>query len=566
MNKSFLDLRFSSDMEEKYQDASFENSIFIYRVLGVLGAAIYGLFFLSDYRDFPAFTEQAFMIRFMIVIPIILLISAASFASFARRWIKPLASLGLLAAEGGALALLGLIQTPQAQLVYFGSTFLMISITNSIIWQGYIWNAITSLLIIVCYGMVMGIYIEPFVPLTMHLELLSAMAAFGATANYFVELHLRNEFRMTFELRRQKIRAVNATRLKDKFVTLVSHDLRSPLSSVLGLVEFLKSADASDLSSQRKEEILSNIQATIEGLLNLIGQLLKLSALRTGKISVQKKIIGIRSLADQHISNISHLAEKKDVRISNDIPEDMVVVADPALLGEVIHNLLANAVKFTQQGGAISVFRKGGERNEIGVRDTGEGISPESLPGLFEHKANPYAPGATERISGLGLPFSHDIISAHGGELEVESTQGEGSLFSVILPGFRRLVMLADSDEAIRRSMREMIRELEGVEVIEAEDGQTALRTLERIAPDLVIAGVNLQRLDGFSLLDWMKSHARLSQVPVIITAPMAYSPSQGPHPDNNLRRAALSMGASDFMAQPVISDNFLAIVQRYTG
>lgn len=101
MKKSLLDLRFSPDMEEKYREASFDNSIFIYRVLGILGAAIYGLFFLSDYRDFPAFIEQAFVIRFMFVIPVLLFISAVSFTPFARRWIKPLACLGLLSAEGG---------------------------------------------------------------------------------------------------------------------------------------------------------------------------------------------------------------------------------------------------------------------------------------------------------------------------------------------------------------------------------------------------------------------------------------------------------------------------------
>ncbi|MDH5478717.1 MAG: hybrid sensor histidine kinase/response regulator [Nitrospinota bacterium] len=566
MKKSFLDLRFSTDMEDKYRETSFENSIFIYRSLAILGSVIYGLFFISDYRDFPTFIEQAFIVRFMIVIPFLLLITAATFSTMAKHWIKLIASLGLLAAEGGALALMAIIQTPQAQLVYFGSTMLMIAITNSIIWQGYLWNTATSLVMVFGYAVVMAIFLDPFVSISKHVELMLAMVTFGATANYFVEMHLRNEFKIAFELRRQKIRAVNATRLKDKFVTLVSHDLRSPLASVMGLVEFLKSQDSSDLTPKRKDEILQNILSTIEGLMNLINQLLKLSALRTGKISVQKKIVYVRTLVDQHISNISHLAEKKDVRITNEIQDDMVVVADPALLGEVIHNLLANAVKFTHKGGAISVLRKEGAQNEIAVKDTGVGIEPTALPGIFSHKANPHAPGASDRISGLGLPFSHDIVSAHGGSLTVESHPGEGSLFSVVLPGFRKLVMLADSDETNRHFMREVLREIEGVEVIEAEDGQVALRTLERVSPDLVIAGVNLQRLDGFSLMDWIKSHKERNHIPVIITAPMAYSASQGPHPDNNLRRAAMGMGAAEFLAQPVDSENFLSVVQRYTG
>ncbi|MDH4184058.1 MAG: HAMP domain-containing histidine kinase, partial [Nitrospinota bacterium] len=428
MKKNFLDLRFPPELEERFQEEQFKNSIFIYRVLALLGAALYGLFFLSDYRDFPDTIEQAFIIRFMVVIPILLALAGLTFTSVARRWIRPFACFGLLSAEGGALALLAIINSPQAQLIYFGSTMLMLSVTNAIIWQGFAWTAFTAAAMIISYAVVVSAMVKPFVPLVKHIELLCAMAAFGATANYFVELRWRNEFKIDAELRRQKRRAENATRLKDKFVSLVSHDLRAPLSSVLGLVEFLKSPDGAEMGAKRREEILANIQATLEDLLRLINQLLKLSTLRTGKISVQKKIIVIRALVDQQISNIAHLAEKKGVHISNETPEDMTVVADPALLGEVIHNLLANAVKFTHEGDSITVFQKQGAGAEIAVKDSGAGIMQENLPNIFKHDSRVTSSTVGERGTGLGLPYSHDIISAHGGSLRVESAPGKGSV------------------------------------------------------------------------------------------------------------------------------------------
>lgn len=564
--KSFLDLRFPREIEEKYQDERYNGSLFIYRLLAILGAALYGLFFLSDYRDFPDYLQQAFTIRFMVVIPILLSLAAFTFTRHSRPWLKIFTCVGLLVAEGGALALLSIIKNPQAQFVYMGSTLLMISITHSIIWQGYVLNAITSAIMVAAYGIVLGMFINPFMPLMKHMELLAAMAAFGATANYFVELHLRNEFKIASELRQQKRKAESATKLKDKFVAMVSHDLRAPLSSVLSLVELLRSPDGVELGSKRREEILQNVQGTLEEALRLINQLLKLSTLRTGKITVQKKIIAVRAMVDQQISNISHLAEKKGVGIINEIPDAMTVIADPALLGEVIHNLLANSVKFTKTGDAIIIFRKEGDRNEIAVKDTGSGISPDRLPHLFRHDSPPVGPNAQERGSGLGLPYSQDIIAAHGGSLYVESRPGEGSVFSVVLPGFRRLALVVDEDDSRRRMMRNLIRELDGVEIIEAEDGQAAQDAMDRITPDLVITSVNLPRVDGFTLLERTKANPRLTRIPFIVCAPMAYNAAQGAHTDENLKRAAISLGAAEFMTQPIAPEDFLPIVLRYVG
>jgi signal transduction histidine kinase len=239
----------------------------------------------------------------------------------------------------------------------------------------------------------------------------------------------------TDELLRAKERAEEATELKDRFVVMVAHDLRSPIGSLINMIKFLKLDDPDTPSMATNEEIVTRAIDSSERLLKLIDNLLSISRLNTGKVALAVMPLNAYSLANLHIASLEYLASKKGVAIRNELPMDFVVMADFDLFGEAVCNLLTNAIKFCHAGGVVTVFKPEGPENIIAVRDTGVGIEPEVIPKLFRHDTRVSRKGtAGESGTGLGLPYCHDIMAAHGGSVRAESQPGNGSVFYLELP------------------------------------------------------------------------------------------------------------------------------------
>ena len=143
----------------------------------------------------------------------------------------------------------------------------------------------------------------------------------------------------------------------------------------------------------------------------------------------------MKEKVEKNISNLSHLAKHKGIVLINNVPEEMQLYADSALLGEVIQNLASNAIKFCHRGDRVTFYQPDDRECTLAVADTGVGMSQEKIGKLFRVEEKTSTPGtAGEQGTGFGLPFSHDIIVAHGGDLFVESVEGEGSIFFVQLP------------------------------------------------------------------------------------------------------------------------------------
>ena len=233
-------------------------------------------------------------------------------------------------------------------------------------------------------------------------------------------------------LRKAKIEAEDATRLKDKFVTLVSHDLKNPLNAIMGYYELLRlSKDLPDNASTLVAKGLS----ACNDMNVLINEILNLSRIKAGKITPERTRLDAKKVAGLVIEQYSEAANIKEVSLINEVPENTSFFADEKLLIEVIGNLLSNSIKFCNQGDSVKIYLPEGESTVIAISDTGVGIKPELYDGLFEYENKTSTKGTLgEAGTGFGLPLARDIIESHGGDLRMESTLGEGTTFFISLP------------------------------------------------------------------------------------------------------------------------------------
>ena len=236
------------------------------------------------------------------------------------------------------------------------------------------------------------------------------------------------------ELTRQNDRLRELDRLKDEFVALVSHEFRTPLTSIRGYLELVLE-DAGDFTA-RHREYFDVLDRNTRRLLRLVGDLLFVAQFDAGKVSLVRAPVDLAELAAESIQGIMPLAEEKQIDVRLTTATGASLEGDRARLGQVLDNLLTNAIKFTPRGGRVEV---GVERRDGGlvlsVHDTGIGIPPEERDRIFDRFFR--TSDATRRAvpgSGLGLAVAKSVVEAHGGTIAATSRDGGGTTFRVELP------------------------------------------------------------------------------------------------------------------------------------
>jgi PAS domain S-box-containing protein len=225
---------------------------------------------------------------------------------------------------------------------------------------------------------------------------------------------------------------LEAERVKGEFIAAVSHELRTPLAVIMGLAELLKEEPLSPSAQESLDLILESAFR----LKTMVDNLLDTSRLEAGRFEVVRRPVNLKPLLLDLARSFQGVARLSGVDFQVEVEELPLLEADPDRVAQVVGNLLSNAFKFTPSGGAVRLSaRQAGEEVAIEVRDTGPGIPKEELPKLFQRFAR--AENARTRGvsgTGLGLFISKHIVEAHGGRIEVESEEGKGSAFRVILP------------------------------------------------------------------------------------------------------------------------------------
>ncbi len=222
---------------------------------------------------------------------------------------------------------------------------------------------------------------------------------------------------------------------KDKFFSIIAHDLRSPFNGFLGLTEIL-ALDLPNLSMNQIQEFVSNIRKSATNLFRLLNNLLEWAQIKRGSIHFSPAINNLHSLSDECLSLSRESAKIKKVELGVDIDNDLVIFADKNMLQTVIRNLVSNAIKFTPEGGKVTLSAKinNDSHIEISVKDTGIGMSQSMIDDLFRIDIKNSRKGTEGELgTGLGLLLCKEFIEIHGGKIWVESTVGAGTTFHFTL-------------------------------------------------------------------------------------------------------------------------------------
>ncbi|MEE2567301.1 PAS domain-containing sensor histidine kinase [Hyphobacterium sp. Y6023] len=234
----------------------------------------------------------------------------------------------------------------------------------------------------------------------------------------------------------EKIRAEEANRSKSEFLANMSHELRTPLNAVNGFSEIMLREMFGPLGDERYVDYVKDIHTSGEHLLALINDILDMSKIEAGKMQLQKEPVDLAALIEQCLRIVRGRSDEKEIRLQVDIEESPEVEADPRALKQVILNLTSNAVKFTPEGGRITVRTfTTADGVAIQVADTGIGIAKDDLPRLgrpFEQIESQHS--KSHQGSGLGLALSKSLVEMHGGSLSIESDLGEGTTVTFVMP------------------------------------------------------------------------------------------------------------------------------------
>lgn len=233
----------------------------------------------------------------------------------------------------------------------------------------------------------------------------------------------------------EDLKQANAS--KDKFFSIIAHDLRTPLIGLIGYAEIL-SEDIDELETNEIKEYASNIVDISRQTIKLLSNLLEWSRLQTGKIQYNPADVKIYSLVNNIFQLLKSNAQHKEIELVNSTDENHIAFADENMIYSVLNNLTSNAIKFTRVGGRIEISSEiKGNEIIIAVKDNGVGIDEENLKNLFELDKSFTTPGTqNEKGSGLGIILCRDFIKKHGGKIWVESKVGEGTSFYFTLPVF----------------------------------------------------------------------------------------------------------------------------------
>jgi PAS domain S-box-containing protein len=379
------------------------------------------------------------------------------------------------------------------------------------------------------------------------------------------------------ELRRQiaaqqtaRAAAEEALRVKDDFLAMLGHELRNPLAPILMAVDLMKLRGAGNLERER-----AIIERQAKHLVALVSDLLDISRIARGKLEIRRDPVDIGAIISEAVEMASPLVQQRRHAITVAIPPArLVVTGDAQRLSQVFANLLTNAAKYTEPGGAISVRAElDGQDVIVRVRDTGIGMDQEMIASMFE----PFVQ-ATQTIErsrgglGLGLTIVRSILRLHGGSISASSPgRDQGSEFAIRLPlveaeatvdrtdaspppGVRVLVVDDNEDGAILLS--EALAAA-GYQARFALDGLTALELAEEFIPDIAILDIGLPVVDGYELARRFARHPRLSRTRLV--AVTGYG-----QPEDRQRSAKAGFAAH--LVKPVDLSQLHAILEAVHG
>ena len=377
--------------------------------------------------------------------------------------------------------------------------------------------------------------------------------------------------------------AMEASRQKSEFLATMSHEIRTPLNGIIGLNDLLTRTSLDD--NQRR--LAAGVQVASRALLSVINDVLDFSKMEAGRLELEEVDFEVRPLLDEVVSVLAESARARGVTLEATC-DDTVPVAlsgDPTRLAQVLSNLLSNAVKFTDEGGVTATVTATSENDRtkllVRVCDTGIGIAPEQVPGLFAPFTQ--ADSSTTRLyggTGLGLAISKEIVEALGGHIAYTPHEPHGSVFTFTASFSNALQGLPESprdrteaepgsaaaggvrvlvveDNEVNQMVAVGLLEAMGYVVEVAADGELALEALRERSFDAVLMDVQMPRLDGYAATRALRAlEGDGRRTPVIAMTAAAVEGE---------RERCLAAGMDDFLTKPVDAGALSAALTRWT-
>jgi len=387
----------------------------------------------------------------------------------------------------------------------------------------------------------------------------------------------------TAELRRARDIAEAANRAKSLFLANMSHELRTPLNAILGFTQLMQQDQ--NLTPKQHDDLLT-IDRSGQHLLGLINDVLEISRIESGKITLEKKAFNLRSMLVAVEEMIRVRAEKQGLLLRCELADALpgYVLGDEHRLRQILLNLLGNAVKYTPSGWVamrVRIDDKAAATTILfEVEDSGPGIAKEDQDHIFEAFFQTTEGAAKGEGTGLGLTISHQYVSMMGGELKVESQLGQGSLFHFAIPlraidaamvqepsDERRVIglegdprsyriLIAEDNDDNRRLLRRILEGV-GLEVREAVDGKQALEQFEQWRPHLIWMDMRMPVMDGYEATRRIKAHAAGKETVVLALTASAFEEE---------RSEVLAAGCDAFLRKPIRQSLIYAALEHHLG
>jgi len=397
-----------------------------------------------------------------------------------------------------------------------------------------------------------------------------------STQNYFALYSNIEE-----KIKKAKEEANAANRVRSEFLANISHELRTPLNSILGFSQILKETAI----NESQEEFVDSIIKSGSYLLLLINDLIDISQLDAGKIQIHIKPVDMRSMIEEVFRYYRFKANEKGLELSVEIDEVVpgILYLDKDRVQQIFNNLVGNAVKFTNKGMIkISVSSKPVSDDtslhnlNIVVSDSGIGIEKEEQKHIFDSFRQQDGKDTKKYGgTGLGLAITKRLVQMMKGDIDVLSEPGKGSQFTVTLLGIKtesaseitgsdlisinantKNILVADDDFDNIKIFKIFLRD-SGCNIIEAKNGNDAIKKIDQFKPDLVFMDLNMPEMNGFEVVEYIRKKNKYLSIPFVAVSGFV---------DCEIKQRALNSGFIDYILKPFGKQDILDIISKFNN
>ena len=388
----------------------------------------------------------------------------------------------------------------------------------------------------------------------------------------------------TRQLEEIKEEAEEANQAKSKFLSSMSHELRTPLNAIIGFSQLLES-DPSERLSKNQRASVEHILNSGQHLLQLINEILDLSQIEAGKISLEIQSIRLDLVIKEAVELVQSVAREYDVEVvdeASDCPVGGIyVVADHLRLKQVLLNLLSNAIKYNRPGGSVSIRVVSDEKlHRIEVRDTGIGIDEKNLMALFEPFNRLGAKATDIEGTGIGLTITRHLVSVMNGAIDVESVLGEGTTFTVTMPvgeaqatgeshrvdrgdllvrgasdAEEKTILYVEDSPLNVKLVEGILKRCPNIRLVVAETGGEGVALAEQELPSLILMDINLPDISGLEALEQIQSNEITAGIPVVGVSADAMG---------DVVERSEAAGFKDYITKPFMIDDFLRVIDAH--